>query len=309
MISTHNVPRFLLCSLLLLACIGSLANAEEVTLEFRGITLNANLELADEKGLSDGLVLIMHSFLAHNRMEIVEASQAALQDSGQSSLAINVSLDVDNRHGFYDCMLPIRFKLSDALDELDAWISWLKQEGVADIVLMGHSISANQILAYAASRDEPAIRGLVLLAPNTVGHPSSPERYKADYDSDLGQILARAKRLIDEDKGDQLMRDTDFGFCPKAAVSATAFYDFYEQGDEFWNAHLFLPQTDVPVLVIAGTIDERQPNIPQHVEPYVDGERIFLTLIDNAGHFFRDLNIDDAVEAAVSFINELDQSD
>lgn len=283
--------------------------AKEVNLDFEGLTLNGNLEIAEGKQLSDGVVLIMHSFLAHNRMEIIEASQTTLLETGQNSLAINVSLKVDNRHGFYDCMVPIRFKLSDALDELDVWIAWLKGQGATSVVLMGHSISANQVLTYAASRSEPTVKALVLLAPTTVGHPSSPERYKEDYDSDLHKVLARAKELVEAGKGDELMTETDFGFCPKTSVSAEAFYDFYEQNNEFWNAHVFLPKTNVPILVIAGSTDDRQPNIPEHVEPYVDDERVYLTVIEGSDHFFRDLNIEEALEAAVEFITLQDQRD
>ncbi len=99
--------------------------AEEVTLPFNGLTLNANLEIAEGKTISDGVVLIMHSFLAHNRMEIIKASQEAFLENEQNSLAINLSLGVDNRHGNYDCFIPIRFKLSDAFAELDIWINWL----------------------------------------------------------------------------------------------------------------------------------------------------------------------------------------
>ena len=306
MASRVSLSSILVCGLSMMLL--SDAKAEEVNLKFKDLTLNGTLEMAEGKQLSDGVVLIMHSFLAHNRMEIITASQAALLENGQNSLAINVSLDVDNRHGFYDCMVPIRFKLADALDELDAWIAWLKEAGATRVVLMGHSISANQVLTYAASRRDAAVKALVLLAPNTVGHPSSPERYKDDYDSDLEEVLARAKQLVETDRGDELMTETDFGFCLKATVSAEAFHDFYEQNNEFWNAHVFLPRTDVPVLVIAGSTDDRQPNIPEHVEPYVDDERVYLTVIEGADHFFRDLNIDEAVEAAVQFIGSLDQA-
>jgi len=299
-----SLPLASLCLLLMTLSIPAV-HAEEVAIPFEGLTLNANLELAPDKQLADGVVLIIHGFLAHNRMEIIEASQTALQDNGHSSLAINLSLGVDNRQGFYDCMTPIRHKLSDALGELDAWIAWLKGQGVAEILLMGHSISANQVLTYAVAREEPAIKALVLLAPNTVGHPSSPERYKEAYDADLDANLARAKGLIDAGKGDQMMQDTDYGFCPRARVSAEAFYDFYRPDNEFWNAHLFLPKTDVPVLVVAASADEQQPNIPEHVTPYVDDERIFLIQIQDAGHFFRDLNLDEAIEAAVGFIGDL----
>jgi pimeloyl-ACP methyl ester carboxylesterase len=289
----------LLLSLLLL--ILNPLRAEEVTVPFKDITLNANLEIAEGKQLSDGVVLIVHSFLSHNRMEIIDASQTALLDNDQSSLAINLSLGVDNRRGFYDCMVPISHKLSDAMDELDTWISWLQQQGVSKVTLMGHSISANQILTYAAQRKNPAVNALILLAPNTIGHPASPERYAEEYGSDLIATLERAQVIIADGNPQQLMEETDYGFCPKTAVTADAFYDFYRQDNEFWNAHLFLPKVDVPVLVVAASEDERQPKIGEHVKPYVDDERVFLTVIEGAGHFFRDLNIEEAVEAAVEF--------
>ena len=280
--------------------------AEEVTLPFNGLNLNANLEIADDKKISDGVVLIIHSFLAHNGMEIIKASQEAFLENGQNSLAINLSLGVDNRHGNYDCFIPIRFKLSDAFAELDVWISWLSAKDVKKIVLMGHSISSNQILSYIVKRNNPLVTGLVLLAPNTRGTASSPTRYKESYGANLSDVLERANKLIADGKKDQLMKETDWGFCPKTSVSAEVFVDFYQKGKEFWNAHLYLPQVTVPVLIVAASHDEHQPNIDEFVKPYVDDKQIFLTVVEGAGHFFLDLNIEDAVEAAVEFVDKLD---
>ncbi len=45
--------------------------AKEVTQQYLGLTINANLELADGKALQDGVVLILHGTMAHNLMEIV----------------------------------------------------------------------------------------------------------------------------------------------------------------------------------------------------------------------------------------------
>lgn len=292
---------------LLVGCFSSSSVfAEEVTLPFNSLTLNANLEVAEDRKIDDGVVLIMHSFLAHNGMEIIKASQEAFLENGQNSLAINLSLGVDNRHGNYDCFIPIRHKLSDAFAELDAWINWLSAKGVKKIVLMGHSISSNQILNYAVKHNNPSVTGLVLLAPNTRGSASSPIRYKESYGADLSVVIKRANQLIAEGKKDQLMKDTDYGFCPKASVSADAFVAFYQKESEFWNAHLYLPQTKVPVLIVAGSNDEHQPNIDKHVKPYVDNKRVFLTIVDGSGHFFRDLNIEDAVEIAAEFVGDLE---
>lgn len=293
-----------LFALIFLCALSLSGHAKEVTLKFNNLMLNGNLELAHGKTLKDGVVLILHGFLAHNRMEIIESSQAAFLENERNTLAINLSLGVDNRHGFYDCMVPIRHKLSDAMNELDAWIEWLTAQGVKNLVLMGHSISANQVLTYSAQRKNPAITKLVLLAPNTVGYPNSPERYQENYGSDLSVILEQAKALIDEGKGGQLLEGTDYGFCPKTTVAADAFYDFYRLDNEFWQAHLFLPKSAVPVIVIAASEDERQPNVTKHVKPYVDNERIFLQVIEGSGHFFLDFNIEEAVEAAVAFVGE-----
>jgi len=280
--------------------------AEEVTLPFNGLTLNANLEIADDKKMSDGIVLIMHSFLAHNRMEIIKASQEAFLENDQSSLAINLSLGVDNRHGNYDCFIPIRHKLSGSFAELDTWINWLSSKGVKKIVLMGHSISSNQILNYVVKRNNPSVTGVVLLAPNTRGTASSPVRYKESYGADLSEVLERANKLIADGKKDQLMKNTDFGFCPKTSVSADAFVAFYQKEREFWNAHLYLPQIKIPVLIVAASNDEHQPNIDKQIKPYVDNKRVFLTIVEGSGHFFRDLNIEDAIEKAVEFVDNLE---
>ena len=281
-------------------------SAKEVTLPLNGLTLNANLEIADDKKISDGVVLIMHSFLAHNRMEIIKASQEAFLENDQNSLAINLSLGVDNRHGNYDCFIPIRHKLSDSFAELDTWINWLSSKGVKKIVLMGHSISSNQILNYVVKRNNPSVTGLVLLAPNTRGTASSPIRYKESYGADLSEVLARANTLIADGKKNELMKEIDFGFCPKTSVSADAFVAFYQKEKEFWNAHLYLPQVKVPVLIVAASNDEHQPNIDKLIKPYVDDKRVFLTIIEGSGHFFRDLNIEDAVEKAVEFVDNLE---
>jgi pimeloyl-ACP methyl ester carboxylesterase len=299
-----TIKNILISTFVFIFCI-SITFAEEVTLPLNGLTLNANLEIAEGKKMSDGVVLIMHSFLAHNRMEIIKASQDAFLENEQNSLAINLSLGVDNRHGNYDCFVPIRFKLSDAYGDLDAWISWLSAQGVKKIVLMGHSISANQILNYVVKRKNPAITGLVLLAPNTRGTASSPVRYKESYGANLAEVLERANKLIADGKKDQLMTETDFGFCPKTSVSADAFVAFYQKEPEFWNAHLYLPQLKVPVLIVAASNDEHQPNIDKQIKPYVDNKKVFLTIVEGSGHFFQDLNIEDAIEKAVEFVDNL----
>jgi hypothetical protein len=77
---------------LLLGCLALAAGqalAEDVRTRHRGMTLNANLEMARGKGLEDGVILIAHGLLAHNRMELVAALQRLFKERGLSTLAIN----------------------------------------------------------------------------------------------------------------------------------------------------------------------------------------------------------------------------
>ena len=56
--------------------------AQEVTTTHENLTLNAQMQLAEGSSLADGVVLITHGTLAHNKMELIETLQALLSDSG-----------------------------------------------------------------------------------------------------------------------------------------------------------------------------------------------------------------------------------
>jgi pimeloyl-ACP methyl ester carboxylesterase len=287
---------------MLLLIVSVSLQAEEVTQQYRGLTINANLELADGKALEDGVVLILHGMMAHNRMEIIEASQQALLDNDHSSLAINLSLRLDNRHGFYDCSLPLRHISDEALDELDAWVAWLRKKGVNWITIMAHSRGANQAMVFAVERKHPEVTHLVLLAPNT--NPSPKPQYVARYGETFDESLALVQKQIDAGKGGELIDNLDFSYCPKARVSADSFYSYNRLDDRFRQFPLYLSKMPIPTLIITGTRDELVPSIAKDVAPFIDGKRIRLGVVEDAGHFFRDFNIEEAIEASVEFIAE-----
>jgi len=276
---------------MLLLIVSVSLQAEEVTQQYLGLTINANLELTDGKSLEDGVVLLLHGTMAHNRMEIIEASQQALLDNNQNSLAINLSLGINNRHGFYDCAWPNRHTLDGGLDELDAWI-----------VIMAHSRGANQAMVYAVERKNPAVTHLVLLAPNT--NPDPKPQYEARYGETFDESLELVEKRIAAGKGNELIDNLDFSYCPKASVSANTFYSYNRVDDRFRQFPLYLSKMPIPTLIITGTRDELQPNIEKDLAAFIDGKRIRLGVVEEAGHFFRDFNIEEAVEASVEFIAE-----
>ena len=153
---------------LLMLLFTSMAFADDVTIESSGLTLNGNLRLAEDGELTDGAFLILHGTLGHNGMEIISALQDVLAENSQNSLAINLSLDIDDRHGFFPCGSQHTHKIEDASDELGAWLSWLQSEGADDIVLIGHSRGGNQVARFIVDHD-PSVEAAILIAPSSGG--------------------------------------------------------------------------------------------------------------------------------------------
>lgn len=296
--------RNLLPALLLALSAVTTAAAEEVTLEHGGLTLNARLETAREDWQAGPVVLITHGTLAHNGMEIIATLQGLLMDQGLSSLAINLSLGLDDRHGMYDCAVPHAHRHTDALDEIGVWLDWLKRRGVRRVVLAGHSRGGNQTAWFAAERPDPAVTGVVLIAPATWSESHAVDDYQRRFKTELAPLLARADALVEAGRGAEWMEHTGFVYCPDAKVQARSFVSYHAPEPRLDTPRL-LDGIEVPVLVVAGSMDEVVPDVAEKVEPRADGERVRLVVIEGAGHFFRDLNADELAEHVGEFIDAL----
>ena len=56
--------------------------------------------------------------ISQGRLESLLNFQSLLNEKGYNTLAINLSLGLDNRHEMYDCQVPHRHRYSDAADEI-----------------------------------------------------------------------------------------------------------------------------------------------------------------------------------------------
>ena len=275
--------------------LASAANAGVITLSHNGMTLNANLETTTGDW-TDGPVLMTHGTLGHRGMEIMAGMQSLLAERGISSLAINLSLGLDNRAaGMYDCATPHTHRHTDAVGEIGAWLAWLKEQGVKEVALLGHSRGGNQIARFAAASDDPVITAVFLIAPQTWDADSETQAYKKRYDTDLFPLLARAEQMVAAGKGAELMDNIDFLYCENTRASAESFLSYYAP-DGNMDTPVLITQIKVPVTVFAGTEDTVVQGLIDKVEPLADGERVTLVVIDGADHFFRDLYAEDIAD-------------
>lgn len=275
--------------------------AEEVTTTHQGMTLNGELQLAEGKTLTDGITLVIHGTLAHNKMEIIASLQELLAENEVSTLAINLSLGLDNRHGSYDCSAPHRHRHTDAVDEMGSWMRWLEQQGVTEINLMGHSRGSNQIAWLMAEQDRPSIHKGVLLAPPIWSEEKAEAEYLRRYQRELSPVYAHALQLVESGRGDEMLTETGFIYCEKATVSAEAFIGYYRPDLRHHTPGL-LPKIDKPVMVMVGTEDTNY-YLPllKYVKPLAGGGLEFVE-VEGAGHFFRDLYLEEVVEMVVEWL-------
>lgn len=288
--------------MLLAASIFGSAQGAEVSTNLDNLTLRGNLELATGKSMKDGVVLITHGTLAYNNMELIKSLQSGLQAKGYNSLAINLSLGLDKRaSAMYDCPTPHVHKHTDAVGEIAAWTTWLKDKGASRIALMGHSRGGNQTAWALAEKDDAAITSAILIAPQTWEAGYNLKDYKERYKADLAPLLAKAEKLVADGKGDTLM-DMDFIYCEKTRAAAKSVVSYYKD-DARMDTPTLLAQTKKPVLVIIGSADTTVKDLAVKMPKVADGKRIKSYTVDGADHFFMDLYTDEVVEETAKFLN------
>lgn len=284
--------------------LASTALAEEVQLEIQGLTALGNLELAKNKSLkADGAVLLLHGTLAHNRMEILSAQQELLREKGVNSLAITLSLGLNERRGLFDCNLEQDHRNEDASVEIAAWVEWLKSQGAANITLAGHSRGGNQAAIYAAKQPDASVKRLVLIAPSADTTPRMAEDYSQRFKQPLEPILAEAEKLVAEDQSTTLLTDIPFLYCERAKVTAGAFVNYYGQNQNLYTPSL-LPHIKLPILVVVGDLDPLSNELVPAIQGIPNAANIKLETIQGADHFFRDLAAEDLSDQIKAFIGE-----
>lgn len=278
------------------------AEVKEVKQSWQGQTLNANLALTDE-GYQGDMVLLLHGTLTHKERSTYAQLQNNLKAYGMSSLAINLSLGIDDRQGEYDCATTHTHKHTDALTELEQWMTWLENKGAKNITLMAHSRGGNQAAWYASEAQRPSLKQLVLIAPAT-GEQQSPADYKKKYGVALASVLDKAKALVKQGQGDKVMSGVDFIYCEDAKVTAAAFVDYYAPRPQF-DTPTLLQNPAVPTLVIMGSEDKVVADLPEKIAPIAKQQKLVATVtLDGADHFFRDFFNEDIAIETEQFINQ-----
>ncbi|MBI4724582.1 MAG: alpha/beta hydrolase, partial [Rhodomicrobium sp.] len=276
-------------AVLSLAASTASSTAEEVSLEYLGLEVTANLETVPGKSLkSDGVVLLVHGTLGHGRMELMAALQDDLRALGVNSLAITLGLGLDKRRGMFDCAMEQDHRHEDAIQEIAAWVQWLKEKGASAITVAGHGRGANQVALYAINRLDKTVKRVVLMAPLMQTEEKAEAEYRAQFGKPLRPELAKAEELAASDKGNQFINVPGFLTCQHPHVTAGAFANYYGANEKFQTTNL-LQSIKVPVLLAVGDADPKLAELQAAETNFAGRKNVIFSVIPGADQDFRDL--------------------
>ena len=283
-----------LSALLLWVC-SDLA-AEPLQISHNSLTLNGDLVLAEGQTPDKGspVFLLVHGTWAHLDMEIIDTLQSLLLENGRTSLAITLSLGVNDRRGFLGCDAPVRADYEAAVDEIDAWVRWLQAQGWRDVILLGHSRGGTQVALFEQRRAPETVSRLVLLAPLMWREEEVRQGYDAESDTPLAQVLAEARASNESLMGPYLLLS-----CPAVLATPESFISYYDPSILRHTPDIIRALT-LPVDVYLGSEDEIAAWRAEDLAVIENLPGIRLIAVAGADHFFRDLYLDEVVEDMLS---------
>lgn len=181
---------------------------------------------------------------AHDYMPLAEGLTA----SGYALLLPNMR--TAGRHGW------LRGRWRDTVADVGAAVAFAKSRGLDQIVLFGTSLGGPRIAYYWAKTREPSIRALGFVAAITSPYGETEFRFDDQRRAGFDAFLGRARALVTEGKGDELISYRDWFPGATFTLAAASFIDYFgtigesDASSVKWGAELTLP-----ALVVHGRND------------------------------------------------------
>ena len=93
----------------------------------------------------------------------------------------------------------------------------------------------------------------------------------------------------------------DILYCQNTIVAATTFVDYYKESPD-WDTPSVIKRIKLPLLAVVGDQDIVVPTFAGRMKGTKQANVKFI-LVEDAGHFFLDLFVEDLADAIAAFVN------
>jgi hypothetical protein len=277
--------------------------AEAVSHEYLGLIVVGNLELAADKSLKDhGAVVLVHDSLSHHTDMAVAKLQSSLASKGMNSVAISLSLGMNQRKAAFDCTHEHDHRHGDASDEIVAWVEWLQGKGSGPVSIVGLGRGATQAALSAAERQDLGISRLVLANPQSITPQAAGIRYQQQFGQPLPPVLDQARKLVEDGEGDTLLNVPGFLTCSKARATAAAFVDYYG-GDNRQDIVSLLPELKQQTLVVVAGSDPAARDLENTLSLFTTAGKVVQQTVVGADSGFTGSSGEQLAELVVKFVH------
>jgi pimeloyl-ACP methyl ester carboxylesterase len=184
----------------------------------------------------------------------------ALLEKGYNCMAMNTRMA-------YSGLMTGVGVLDDTINDIDAAVQFLIDEGFRNVFVLGYSLGANMAVHWAANRSYPQVKGLILEGPAYSLPDTQRRRYdrfgsSPDYDS----IYLQAKAVLGDDPYSSPNDETFVVYRAKGSNREPLNDEIYTY-KTWWfmagpEAHAsityeLIDRIDLPILIIRGEKDPR----------------------------------------------------
>ncbi|MCA9249172.1 MAG: alpha/beta hydrolase [Planctomycetales bacterium] len=185
--------------------------------------------------------------------------------------------------------------VDDCRFDIAAWITWLREEGFAEVGLFGHSLGAVKAIHYAANNPATVPDFIVAASPPRLSY----QAYTAADSPGFSEVVREAQRLQSEGRGQQLIEAT---FPTPMLISAETYVDKYGPGERY-NIVRQIDRLTCPTLISYGALELASGNpafagLPAALRKAAGDAELHLIEIADADHFYT--GTDQHLAAAVS---------
>jgi pimeloyl-ACP methyl ester carboxylesterase len=251
-----------------MACLSPLARGEPVELTLANqVVAKAEFHMGDP---DKPAVILLHGFLQTHHFPTIHRLVEALSGEGYTVLAPTLTLGVSHRSQSIACEAIHTHAVAGGVEEINAWVKWLKNRKVKRIILGGHSLGNIYNLAYLAKYPDGQVVKFIGISI-IEGQLKAGEHARAGMVKKLRKSVGMGDRRIVEDQ---------FSFCQKFRSTPESLLSYMEWGpDKILTA---VQKSPVPVTMIMGSRDDR---LGKDWLDRLKKTRAKVIVIDGANHF------------------------